>query len=487
MITLGLDSSTQSLKAVLIDTVQGSVLAECGVNFGQDLPEFDSPNGFIPNADPLIRRSNPLMWVKALDMLLSQMQSKGIPLQKVEAISGSGQQHGSVYLTKEASAALNTLDASRTLAEQIAPVLSRPLSPIWMDRSTASECAELTARFGTDMQKRTGSPATERFTGPQIRHFWHESPEQYENTAHIQLVSSFMCSILAGKIAPIDFGDGAGMNLLNLDTLAWDEEITDFTAPGLMSKLPPCVKGGTIVGTISPYFAKYGFRSDVKIVVWSGDNPCSLIGTGTAAPGTAGISLGTSDTFFANMDHFLTDPEGCGHVMGNPAGGFMSLICFTNGSLARENVRNTTGVDWDFFDHTVCELTPAGNDGKLMLPYFEAESTPLRLQPSVQYNFDVATATAAQRVRAILESQALTMRLHSLWTGTDIKHLKVTGGASKCKALLQIIADVFQARVETISVSDSAGMGAAMMAANGAGVLPLQPLYDVFCAPTAVY
>ena len=57
-----------------------------------------------------------------------------------------------------------------------------------------------------------------------------------------------MASILAGTDSPIDFGDGAGMNLLNLKALQWDKEIAEFTAPGLLDKLPQAVSSDTIAG-----------------------------------------------------------------------------------------------------------------------------------------------------------------------------------------------------------------------------------------------
>ena len=62
----------------------------------------------------------------------------------------------------------------------------------------------------------TGSRAIERFTGPQIRKFRKDDPAGYERTAEIHLVSSFVASLLTGTSVPIDLGDGAGMNLLDL-------------------------------------------------------------------------------------------------------------------------------------------------------------------------------------------------------------------------------------------------------------------------------
>ena len=424
---LGIDSSTQSIKAVLIDTASGSITSEDSIHFGRDLPQYRSPNGFLPDENPLIRQADPRMWLDGLDLLLAKLRQNGCPLETVEGISGSGQQHGSIYLRDSFERVLQCLNPSETLAEQLGTTLARPTAPIWMDRSTAAECRELDAEFGKRLQQETGSPAIERFTGAQIRRFAKLHPEQYRETAVIHLVSSFLCSVLCGKSAPIDYGDGAGMNLLNLKTLQWDDAIVEFTAPGLRNRLPAVTPSNTVAGGLSAYFAKYGLKPGIPVVVWSGDNPNSLIGVGASEPGVAGISLGTSDTLFGPMRTFRTDPAGCGHVFGNPAGGFMSLICFTNGSLARERVKEEFHADWEFLDRTACERTEPGNGGRLILPYFEAESTPPVLIPGARYNYRKEEAGAAENIRALLESQALSMRLHSGWLDETFTRIRLTG------------------------------------------------------------
>lgn len=479
---LGLDSSTQSLKGLIIDPAAGTIVGQETVNFAKDLPQYQA--AYSPSGDPLEKHAEPLLWVAALDLLFSRMQAAGLPLARVAGIAGSGQQHGSVYLNAQAGGILASLDPAKDLIDQLAPALSRPTSPIWMDSSTSGQCGEITAAIGSRLQTDTGSPAIERFSGPQIRKFYQQDPAAYANTTSIHLVSSFMASVLGGALAPIDYGDGAGMNLLNLKTLTWDPAICEATTPGLLEKLPPAVPTHTLIGTLAPYFAKYGFSDKVAVAAWTGDNPASLVGTGATRPGLAVVSLGTSDTFFAVLEPYRTDPEGCGHVFGNPTGGFMCLTCFKNGSLARERVREETGVDWTFFDVTAFATTPAGNSGQLALPWFEAEITPPVLTPGLRANFDFSAATPATRIRAVIEAQVLSLRVHSQWIG-NFETIRVTGGASRSTGILQTLANVFQAKVETIAVQDSAALGAAMLAAHVVGGNSYESLTQALAPATA--
>ncbi len=479
---LGIDSSTQGMKGLVIDPAAGTIVRSVAVNFTADLPQYRCPDGVLAHADPLVKHADPLLWLAALDLLLARLQASGLEMGKIAVIGGDGQQHGSVYLNGRFEDALARLAPAASLAEQLAPALARPTSPIWMDSSTSKACRELDARFGARLQADTGSPAIERFTGPQIRTYAENEPERYAQTARVHLVSSFLCSVLIGNDAPIDTGDGAGMNLLNLRTLDWDAEIASFTAPGLLRKLPKV--GGGVAGGLHSYFAKYGLRPGLPVAVWTGDNPASLVGTGAWGAGVAVVSLGTSDTFFAALKDFHTDPEGCGHVFGNPAGGFMSLACFKNGSLARDRVRREAGAEWAFFDTAAFERTPPGNGGRLALPWFEPEITPPVLTPGLRANFDFAAAAPDVRIRAVVEAQALALRCHALWIGAfDV--LRVTGGASKSPGIRQTLADVFQARVESIAVADSAALGAALLAARADGV-PLAEMTARFSPVTAV-
>jgi xylulokinase len=333
-----------------------------------------------------------------------------------------------------------------------------------MDSSTTDEVAALDAHFGASLQDRTGSPAIERFAAAQVMKFTREEPEAYARTVRIHLLSSFLTSVLTGGDAPVDIGDGAGMNLLNLKTLEWDGEICAYAAKGLLEKLPRIHRPGGAALALAPRFTQYGLRPGIPVVPFTGDNPASLVGCGAEKPGCAVISLGTSDTFFAAMSEFRTDPDGFGHVFGNPCGGFMSLACFKNGSLARERVREECGVDWRFFDETAFELTPPGNGGRRAFPYYETEITPKHDATGVEANFDWDAASPEVKIRAVVEGQIANMRERTRWIG-DFKTIFVTGGASRSKGICSVIGDIFGAEVCTLDVTDSAAIGGARLAA----------------------
>ena len=497
-LTLGIDSSTQGVKAVAWDVDAQKVAFSASVNYGKDLPQYGSPDGFLPNDDVLVRHADPRMWVEGLELVLAKLQKGGCPMGDIAAIGGDAQQHATVFLSEHGVEKLRSGEVESSW-------FSRPASPIWMDSSTGAEVAALDAKFGARLQSDTGSPAIERFAGPQIMKFAKGEPEAYAKTKRIHLLSSFLASYLVGEDMPIDTGDGAGMNLLNLRTGEWDAEICEFTAPGLLAKLPPIEHHSSDFASQSdlrsvdiseqsnnpnnrtfkplcPRFAKYGLCPGIPVVPFTGDNPASLVGCFAEKPGTAVISLGTSDVFFAAMDSFHTDPDGYGHVFGNPLGGFMSLSCFKNGSLARDRVRRELGVDWTFFDEGAWEKAKDEGEGEqsncrnssvrlrtspspMAYPYFESEITPKHDATGIEANFDWASAAPDVKVRAIVEGQVANMYERTRWIG-DFGEIKVTGGASRSKGIRETIASVFKAKVTVLEVADSAAVGGARLAAR---------------------
>jgi xylulokinase len=194
----GPDSSTQSLSAVVLEADGDRHRVVLDVVAFDDAPPLRHAPRVPPAAEPHVSVSSPLMWAEALDLMMERLTTSGLDMGRLAAISGAAQQHGSVYMNAGATAALATLDPGRGLAEQVAPLLSRPVAPIWLDSSTTTECLDIARAVGgqAELARHTGSRAFERFTGPQIRKFWTRAPAGYAATDRIHLVSSFLASLL---------------------------------------------------------------------------------------------------------------------------------------------------------------------------------------------------------------------------------------------------------------------------------------------------
>ncbi|OWA50679.1 Xylulose kinase [Hypsibius exemplaris] len=472
---LGLDLSTQQLKALIVGE-QLEVVREETVHFDSELPEFGTQGGVCrgkrPNGEECITAPT-VMWVKALDLLLQKLQRSEIPLNKIVAISGSGQQHGSVFWKSGASVAFGKHNPFKPLHEQFTGLLSVADSPVWMDSSTTAQCRKLEESVGGAevVVSVTGSRAYERFTGPQIARLYADNEEGYDATERISLVSSFVATLFLGAYAAIDWADASGMNLMDIHRKHWDSNCLNACAPQLKHRLEKPCPPWTVLGKISKYFCqRYGFSKDCDIVACTGDNPSSLAGMNLRA-GDLCISLGTSDTVFA----VVTTPRPSleGHILCSPVkeDEYMAMLCFKNGSLLREKIRlGCTDGTWEDFERKLND-TPAGNEGIMGLFFDEQEIVP---HAHGIHRFDgndeaLSELSPAQEIRALVEFQAIAKRYHLQCMGFHAKpetRIFVTGGGSRNRTLLQVIANVFQCDVYTQSVTNSAAYGAACRAVH---------------------
>ncbi|KAF9931569.1 hypothetical protein BGZ67_005236 [Mortierella alpina] len=415
---LGLDLSTQQLKAIALETDTESndhsavkTHSSFAVHFDSDLPHYHTQGGVTvqPQRDDAtdleergVATTPVLMWVEALQHLFDKMKLAKFPFDRVRAISGAAQQHGSVYWSHEAQNAFQELQhpSGSPLTTLFKDAFTLYQSPIWQDTSTTSQCQELEVFLGAQDEKdayastktsvrlrgtrrlaeRTGSRAYERYTGSQILKIVQRMPEAYLATERISLVSSFLATILMAKYAAIDVADGSGMNLLDIETKTWDVQLAGFVSQGgansqhyqrqgnrgssLVEKLGEVdASGKEIQGRLSKWFVdRYGFSKDVNIVSFTGDNPATVMAM-KAQPGDAIVSLGTSDTLLLYTDNHgsalkhVDDPKEADATLSigylcHPVDphGYLMLYCAKNGSLAREKVRDLyAGGDWDLF------------------------------------------------------------------------------------------------------------------------------------------
>ncbi|KAJ3721108.1 hypothetical protein C8R42DRAFT_669815 [Lentinula raphanica] len=482
---LGLDLSTQQLKAVLVKE-DCSIIHESSVRFDQDLPSYGTENGALKGPAEGEVTSPVAMWLDAFELLSERMKQAGVDFGSIAAISGAGQQHGSVYWSYDAEEALASLDSSQTLTSQLSPkAFSIPRAPIWQDSSTTKECREIEEAVGgpQTLADITGSRAYERFTGTQIARIRKVNPKAYEATSRISLVSSFMPSLFLGRIAPIEISDASGMNLMDVLSCRWNDKLLDICGgPELRSKLgPEPVSGGTSLGKISSFWTnRWGFNPDCIIAPFTGDNPATVVAL--SFPGDALLSLGTSTTFLLSIPPADIPPKRftTSHLLSHPTtapDAQIAMLCYKNGALAREQVRDKyADYDWSEYNSLVEGQSP-GCDGHIGL-YFPL---PEIIPPGVMGEFFFRASPSAPptpvpeeevpracQPRMILESQFLSIRSRIAAilppNSPPLQRLVVTGGSSANQTIRQLAADLFNMKVYVSATKEAAGMGGALLA-----------------------
>eukprot|EP00929_Paragymnodinium_shiwhaense_P000285 TRINITY_DN100528_c0_g1_i1.p1 TRINITY_DN100528_c0_g1~~TRINITY_DN100528_c0_g1_i1.p1 ORF type:complete len:579 (+),score=137.78 TRINITY_DN100528_c0_g1_i1:72-1808(+) len=493
---LGLDVSTQSCKALVIDANLNIVGDVIKVQYDADLPHYGTKDGCHRGEGGRVT-SPTRMWIEALELALSRLKERGCPMERIVAVSGSGQQHGSIYWSSSGVKALASLAAEKgsALSQLGDDAFATLQSPIWMDTSTGDSCRAMGKLLGAPLQvaAQTGSSAQERFTAHHIRRFIAE--HGLSSCAAVSLVSSFCASLLAGQVVPIDTSDAAGMNLMDIRSRLWSEDLLDFVAPGQAAQLREVLAepqdSWSVSGRIHRFWVqRYGFPATSSVVAWSGDNPCAVIGNGLLSPGDVAISLGTSDTVMSIIPAVPKEPLPFGHLFPHPTlpGCYWSLLCYSNGDVTRRKVRDEFFPEdrakdsWDKFSDAVRQ-TPPGNSGYAGL-YFSTDEVTPAIKSGADLRAHTASPTAppeilasfpepAANARAVIEMRALAIRKHvsqlmpeifDAASGASAPQLMVTGGASNNPAILQVFADVFQRPVRRMEDAESAAMGAAVRA-----------------------
>ena len=116
----------------------------------------------------------------------------------------------------------------------------------------------------------------------------------------------------------------------------------------------------------------------------------------------------------------------------------MKLLCFNNGSLTREAIRQKYGFSREDFENAIKNSAPCKYQ---MLPFLFPESTPPAASGIIG-NFEEKSITPAEFIRALTESQMLTMRYHA-GSAVSPACIRMTGGASASEQLRQLAANIF--------------------------------------------
>ena len=438
-ILLGIDSGTQSTKVVAVDANTGNVL-------GSGAQAYE----LIPNLPPGAKEQHPQTWREATAKGIRQaLRAAKATAAEVKAIGVSGQQHGFVPLDKA--------------GEVIRP------AKLWCDTSTSAECEEIMAALGGQKEtiKAIGNAVLPGFTASKILWLKKHEPQHFKKLATVLLPHDYLNFWLTGEKV-MEFGDASGTALLDVRKRKWSAAVLAAIDPELAGKLPPILFSHQAAGRLQASTAQeLGLNTDVLVSAGGGDNMMGAIGTGNTRAGVITASFGTSGTIYACAEKPVVDPRGEIAAFCDSTNRWLPLLCTMNVTVATEMVRQDFKLTHDQFA-TAASRAPAGCDGLFLLPYLEGERTPnVPDGTGVFMGVNPRTFTASHFARATMEGVTLGMnyglrRLAQL--GVEPTQIRATGGGAKSKVWRQIMADVFNAEVVTLKVSEGAAYGAALQA-----------------------
>ena len=447
---LGIDTSTTSTKALLIDEA-GRVVAVASSEYAYDTPQ------------PLWSEQPPERWWQATqESIQAVLTQSGVAPASIGGIGLTGQMHG-----------LTPLDER---GEVLRPAI------LWNDQRTGPECDQIRQILGKRrLIQITGNDALTGFTAPKILWMKNHEPELFSRLRHILLPKDYIRFKLSGEYAT-DRAGASGTILFDLAQRDWSPEMLEVL--GIDPKwLPPTYEGTERTCEVNEEAARVtGLAAGTPIFGGGGDQAAAAVGTGAVVEGVVSLSLGTSGVVFASADLPIIEPEGRLHAFCHSVPGkwhLMGVMLSAAGSLRWH--RDTFQPDLSF-DDLVAQAAqiPPGSEGLIFLPYLTGERTPYPdplargafVGLTVRHNLSHLTRSVLEGVAFGLRDSFELMKTSGL---AEVSQVRVTGGGAKSGLWRQILADVLGAELVTVSSMEGAAYGAALLAATGVEVFPDVP------------
>jgi xylulokinase len=482
-LALGLDSSTQSITAVVVDIDAQRVVYKKSLDYKADsrLDVFGLNQQYIlPPREEGEANQPAAMYFASLDAIFADMAAEfpdhQLKLTDIAVINVSGQHHGHVLRNRTSRKKFKQLKASdfspdANLVDLLESSLALDFARIWRTSCTAEQADFVRKQIGSKkgIIELTGSNAPLRFSAFGIRKTAQDYPEQYQKAVIIHQISSLIPAVLAGDYSVgLDFGNACGTSLMDYRKKQWSAELiaaVSQSLPGgqaaLAKKLPTLKSATTLVGAIANYFVcKYGFDPKCAIGIGSGDNPQTKV----LVAGSL-LSLGSSFVNMVETDGTTFDMEGSANAMYDAFDRPFMFGCRTNGALRWDNVRSHFGIaksDYQSSEKALAQRPPA-NEGRMYLWQAENESFPVSgcFGPT-RIGYD--SEDFACDFVGIVESTLAAVYLHSRDFMTQGDTIYVTGGATQSPGIMKRLAAIWNRNVIPIEKAGAA-LGAAVSGA----------------------
>ncbi|WP_010533083.1 xylulokinase [Brachybacterium squillarum] len=416
-LVLGIDSSTQSTKALLVDAETGTVLEE---------RRAAHPDG---------TEVDPRAWLDAVD------EAAGPLRERAEAVAVGGQQHGMVLLDEA--------------GEVVRPAL------LWNDTRSAPQARDLIEEMGGAEASvaEIGSLMVASFTASKLRWVRDEEPENARRARQVLLPHDYVSRHLAGGgEAFTDRGDASGTAYYSTREEAWRPDLVEL-ALGHGLELPRLPETPQQVMARTP--------GGAAIAAGTGDNMGAALGL-SLGPGDVSVSIGTSGVCAMVSDTRPGDASGTVTGFADATGRFLPMTTTINAARILETGRALLGVDHEEMARLALAGVP-GAHGLTLLPYFDGERTPNRPDATATMT-GLTTATtredlARAHVEALLCSLADGIAALEEVTGVPAARITLIGGAARNEAVRSLAPAVIGREVTIAADGEYVALGAARQAA----------------------
>ena len=430
-LVLGVDSSTQSTKAVLVDATDGTVVDERRA------------------AHPPGTAVDPRAWLEALEATTAPL------LDRAAAVAVGGQQHGMVALDDDGEPVHDAL--------------------LWNDVRSAGSSTDLVEELGgaDACAELTGSVFNASYTITKLRWMRDHAPDAVSRIHDVMLPHDYLTWQLAGRGAEptTDRGDASGTGYWSPSQDAWLPDLL-AKALGREARVPRIATATEVVGQ----------SGGASIAPGTGDNMAAALGLGLGR-GDVAVSIGTSGVASMVTDEPIADGTGAISGFADATGKFLPLACTINAALILELGARLLGVDHQGLAELALESVPGAN-GLTLLPYLDGERTPKRPDAAGTLHGLTSATTRADLARAHVEgllfSLADAVDALKEVSGTSPQRLLLIGGAARNPAVLALAPLVFDAPVVLPDPAEYVALGAARQAAwalSGAEHPPEWPVH----------
>ena len=361
---------------------------------------------------------------------------------------------------------------------------------MWMDVRSSEQAGRI-AQTEDDALKYNGhGPVSAEWGLPKALWIKDNEPDVYQNARHIcdcadwliqRLTGEWTCSLDIASAKYYYDRNGGGFPQTLYDAV---------DAEDLLEKFPESVLDlGTVAGELGRDVAEeLGLKEGTLVAEGGVDAHVGAIGLGVVEPGKMALITGSSHVMIGQTSEPIHDPGFWGAytdaiipgqytVEAGQASTGSVVAWFKNqfaGDAAAEAKRR--GVDtYDVLSELARDV-PIGSHGLIVLDYFQGNRSPYTdpLARGMMFGLTLSH-TPGHVFRAIIEGICYgtenilrTMREHDFEPKLNV----VSGGPATSDLWMQMHADVSNVPISFTEVSDGPVLGAAMLAAVGAGIYP---------------